>query len=930
MTTFAIVDLETTGNAKEDRIIEIGIVITKETGSVIKEFSSLIYPDRGIPPFITSLTGIEEEDVLDAPFFSEIIDEVYHLIKDSYIVAHNIEFDLGFLNGEFKRCGYEPLHNPFIDTVELARILIPTSPTFKLGQLAELLGMGHDRPHRALSDAQVTRDLLIYLLNRMSRLPERTLFHLLKVEDKLKSELRPFITKIRDDKRYSLEKEEGYTLIHGIPVKKSSHPQAENSSQLPPFSEWVEEAYEDEEGMKKVIKHYESRAGQRDMTELVYESLEKSKHALIEAGAGTGKSIAYLLASLYYAIQNGQRILVTTHTTSLQQQLLEEEIPSLEHLFKRPIRAVLYKGRSHYISLIHFSYELEQSRQDNYDIALTKAIILVWLTETATGDVDEIQLPSNGRQFWHKVSAEQSTKTVDLDLGEDSFYQWAQEKASHADLLITNHALFCMDLVSEEPRLPAYDRAIIDEAHHLEPVASRYFGIRMNYKELQRQLSQFSDMFKKSTYRQWVFRESFYKEAKKCQATVDEAKEELNQLSKYIFQSIKRENKGDRKKSDVGRIQYALKMGESSGFQSTAREMSLRFTALLFKLITGMDHMREQMRLAASMAEDYSLPILITRLDRQIELCHQIRKQLTDYFDSDTEELVKWIEIEGEGANNSIYLFSEPLNIADLLREELFHKKESVVLTSATLSTDGSFSYMKELLGIDQEDLLESIIPSPYSYDRQVQVMVPNDFPDIKRNPEEYIDAISEAIYSIAEVTKGRMLVLFTSYDMLRKTYSLLKEIIDPEEFMIFAQGVSSGSRDRLKKNFQSFEQSILLGTSSFWEGVDIPGEDLSCLVMVRLPFQPPDQPVQSNRDVQMKESGRNSFMERSLPQAIIRFKQGFGRLIRSSTDRGVVFICDQRLMEARYGKYFLNSIPEVPVSYRSTRELINQMEQWL
>ncbi|MGP4075297.1 ATP-dependent DNA helicase DinG [Halobacillus sp. K22] len=930
MTTFAIVDLETTGNAKEDRIIEIGIVITKETGVVIKEFSSLIYPDRGIPPFITSLTGIEEEDVLDAPFFSEIVDEVYHLIKDCYIVAHNIEFDLGFLNDEFKLCGYKPLHNPVIDTVELARILIPTSPTFKLGQLADLLGMGHDRPHRALSDAQVTRDLLIHLLNRLNRLPDRTLFHLLKIEDKLKSELRPFIQKIRDEKRYSLEKEDDYDLLHGIPVKKSKYPQAEKHSKLPPFSEWVDNAYENEEGMKKVVQNYESRSGQREMTELVFNSLDSSKHALIEAGAGTGKSIAYLLASLYYAVQSGQRVLVTTHTTSLQQQLLEEEIPSLEHLFKRPIRTVLYKGRSHYISLIHFSYELDQSQQDNYDIALTKAIILVWLTETATGDVDEIQLPSNGRQFWHKVSAEQSTKTVDLDIGEDSFYHWAQEKASHADLLITNHALFCMDLVSKEPRLPSYDRVIVDEAHHLEPVASRYFGIRMNYKELQRQLSQFSDMFKKSTYRQWVFRESFYREMKKCQATVDEAKEELNQLSKYIFQSIKRESKGDRKKSDVGRIQYALKTEESPGFQSTAREMSRRFTALLFKLITGMDHMREQMRLASNMAEDHSLPILITRLDRQIELCNQIRMQLKDYFGSVAEDHVKWIEIEGEGANNSIYLFSEPLNVADLLREELFHAKESVVLTSATLSTNGSFSYMKELLGIDGENLIESSIPSPYSYDQQVQVMVPNDFPDIKLNPDEYIDAISEAIYSIAEVTKGRMLVLFTSYDMLRKTYSLLKEIIDPEEFMIFAQGVSSGSRDRLKKNFQSFEQSILLGTSSFWEGVDIPGEDLSCLVMVRLPFQPPGQPVQSKRDAQMKEHGRNSFMDRSLPQAIIRFKQGFGRLIRSSTDRGVVFICDHRLMEARYGKYFLNSIPEVPVTYRSTRELINQMEQWL
>ncbi|QAS50808.1 ATP-dependent DNA helicase DinG [Halobacillus litoralis] len=932
MTTFAIVDLETTGNSasKGDRIIEIGIVVMNEEGSVVEEFSSLVYPEREIPPFITSLTGIEDEDVLEAPLFSEIAEDIYPLFQNGYIVAHNIEFDLSFLNDELARCGYQPLHNPIIDTVEFSRIMLPTSPTYKLGQLADHLNMGHDRPHRALSDAQVTADLLAYLLKELKSLPERTLVHLLKVESKLKSDLRPFIQLNIDQKRYGQITDPDIDIRHGISVRKQTNLRTTAPINLPSFESWKKDVYEGENGLKSLLDNFENRQGQQEMTTNVHEAFEQDKHAVIEAGAGTGKSVAYLLTASYHALQHDSRVVITTHTTSLQKQLLEDEIPKVERMFPRPIKAVLYKGKSHYISLVHFHYELENSYQDNYDVALTKAMILVWLTTTRTGDVDEIQLPSNGRQFWHKVSAEQSSKSVQLGYVDDSFYQWAQQKALHADLVITNHALFCMDIMKEESILPEYDRVVIDEAHHLESVSSRYFGVRMNYKEIQRHLTQFGEIFHKSVYRQWPLQREFHQYLERGQYAIDEAKEELSHLSRFIYQNVKKQ-KNLKGKSDVGRIQLVLKPEEMPSFMTTAKEMSYRFLASLQKLSHEMSKIEEQLRGLLSLKEDEGVPILLTRLHTHRELCQTIRSQLIHYFDFVREGEVKWVEIEGEGAANSIYLFSEPFDIARLLNQRLFQVKKSVILTSATLATDHSFTYIRDTLGlIDDERTLEVNIPSPYNYKNQVQLMVPNDFPNVKEDPDAFIEAISEAIYSVAEVTRGRMLVLFTSYDMLRKTYHLLRDFIDPEEFMIFAQGISSGSRDRLKKNFQAFDQAILLGTSSFWEGVDIPGDDLSCLMMVRLPFQPPDQPVQSIRNERMKKEGKNSFMEKSLPHAIIRFKQGFGRLIRSNKDRGIVFICDTRLMEARYGKYFLSSLPDVPVSYKSTRQLINQIEDWL
>src|SRR5699024_9076325 len=251
-----------------------------------------------------------------------------------------------------------------------------------------------------------------------------------------------------------------------------------------------------------------------------------------------------------------------------------------------------------------------------------------------------------------------------------------------------------------------------------------------------------------------------------------------------------------------------------------------------------------------------------------------------------------------------------------------FERKQSVILTSATLTMRNSFSFMIDQLGLHTDDLLTEQIASPFAYESQAQILIPNDFPDVQS--DRFIYSTCEAIISLAEITDGRMLVLFTSYDMLRKSHSLLQETMDLDKFVLIAQGISSGSRSRLKKNLQKFERSILLGTSSFWEGIDIPGEDLSCVMIVRLPFQPANHPVFEAKAEQLKEQGKNAFFDLSLPQAVIRFKQGFGRLIRSTRDRGIVFVCDARIKKAKYGKFFLDSLPEVPVLYDSTYELFD------
>ncbi|MEK4147563.1 ATP-dependent DNA helicase DinG [Robertmurraya sp. FSL W8-0741] len=930
---FVVVDLETTGNApkKGDKIIQFAAVVV-ENGKITEQFSSFINPGREIPLFIEELTGLNDEMVRDAPNFSEIAPKVLMLLEDAYFVAHNVLFDLSFLQEELIEAGYEGFLGPVLDTVEMARFLFPTSDSYKLNELAVQEGLNHERPHQADSDAYVTAELLLILLNRLWQLPNITLHQLLKLSGGLKSDVALLLDDLIIEKERSLEEIPFSLERHrGIMLRKLEDREEFAYDPSIPYPESDEEK---ERLFQGAFQGYEKRIGQFQMMDTVFKAFTNEKHALIEAGTGVGKSMAYLLPAAIFASERRETIVISTHTTQLQEQLLNNDIPLLQKILPNKLKAVILKGRSHYLSLAKFEQSLQED-DDNYDISLTKMQILVWLLETETGDRDELNLSSGGMLFWGKIKNDDSTYFQQRSWIKYDYYLRARKASQTANFIITNHSFLLTDLVADTAILPRYDYCILDEGHHFEKVCGKYFGLSLDYLHIRLLLSQFGQYEQKQIHYELeqILKE---KDSERTAETIhsfevsqlfNELMNEMDQFFRTVANVAKKRVKSS---AATNKVTFRLiKEGSDqdwSPIHSTGERFyfSLKdFAAAIKQYVEAFT--KEELQL--SNPQKLLIQEVVT-LQKELETVCETIKQLILF---PMDEFVTWVEVDIRSSQNSTTILGQPITIASQLREEFFLRKKSAVMTSATLSVKGSFQYMLKELGLDKLDCYVQQIESPFPYDKQVQLVIPNDLPEINSvSIDEYVAAITEHIISIAEATKGRMLILFTSYEMLRKTYNLMKESGLLEDFIIMGQGITAGSRTKLTRNFQRFDKAILLGTSSFWEGIDIPGEDLSCLIMVRLPFSPPNEPLTEAKCHKIKESGGNPFSEHSLPEAIIRFKQGFGRLIRTNQDRGFVVIFDKRIYTTSYGKVFLQSIPKVPVKKLNINATLDLIENFL
>ncbi|ALC90141.1 ATP-dependent DNA helicase DinG [Bacillus sp. FJAT-18017] len=924
---FVVVDLETTGNSpkKGDRIIQFAAVVIEE-GKITNQFTSLLNPGKQIPIFIEELTGLKNEDVKDAPLFSEVAPEISSILEDAYFVAHNVLFDLGFLQEELLMAGEEGFLGPVIDTVEMARFLEPEADSYKLSDLAEKEGLEHDRPHQADSDALVTAELFLLFLSKMESLPKNTLEQLSALSQGLKSDIHLLLEEYSSRAVSAPVSDTGKLVtINGISLKrKNEFPTKEftNDDTSYPFKD------EDKKTMMlRSFVEYEERTGQFEMMDEVYHALTNHTHALIEAGTGIGKSIGYLLPAAFFSRQRGARVVISTYTIQLQEQLMKKDIPLLKETLPFPVKATLMKGMNNYLSLPAFAKSLEEEN-DNYDTALAKMQILVWLTRTESGDRDELNLSSGGALYWNSISEEGNNPIGKEAWQGYHFYDYALKLANQADLIITNHSLLLSDVDAGSTVLPPYDYAVLDEGHQFEHASSDHMGIRLDYIGARLTLGQFG------LYEQ---KQLFYKVEKVISSLSDRGKAaprvKLNQLISdtlyemddffnLLISFVTKTVKNHASKRLRVRIDEKTNHREWEVLKNAANRFSF-----LLKDLHG----------AAASMLDMIIPIgstdtavLADQLHGFMEDAVKLRDKLNVIF-LDNTKYVKWIETDTRSPHNATSIYSMPLSVASEVKARFFDKKKSVILTSASLTVDQSFSFILSNLGLDSHHVNTVSIPSPFNYERNVQMFISTDLPAVNTVPQdEYIAEIAGRIISICDAAKGRMLILFTSHEMLKKTYELVKESGLLEEFALIAQGISGGSRSRLTRNFLKFDKAVLFGTNSFWEGVDIPGEGLSCLVVVRLPFSPPDEPWTKAKCEMIEQRGGKPFSEYSLPEAVLRFKQGFGRLIRTGRDRGVIVVFDKRLGEAAYGKAFLRSIPKVPVHKVGIDELIEGIEKWL
>ena len=940
---YLVIDFETTGNKPKDgdRIIQVGAVLV-ENGMIVDRYATLVNPGVMISPFIENLTGITNSMVRTAPDIEEILPDLLRLTDDVVLVGHNIYFDLSFLQNAFIEGGYLPFAGLVLDTVEMARLLLPSQDGYRLTDLSSELDIPLDRPHRADEDAEATAKVFIQLLQKMKGLPLITIQRLKELTRSYQSDLSELLKSLEKEKLFHTREETGIDVYRQLCLRSEQKQKMVDDSPIPEdFTLFMDQLVAEGGGLEKNLPGFEWRPSQLTMMKQVYDSFEDGKHLVVEAGTGTGKSLAYLIPAAYWAKQEGEKVVISTHTIQLQEQLYSRDLPLIKKIFHNGIKdPVLLKGRNHYLCLRKYEHSL-QEYHENYDFQLSKGQILVWLTETETGDIEEINLPSGGQYYWKQVQSD-ATSCLNRHCPWFSrcFYHNARRKAQQAELIITNHSLLFTDIQAEHRILPAYRYAVIDEAHHFDDVASRHLGHTLSSFQVdntfqflvsERGGGLLEDL-EKTLLQEKEIKASIAELFGNLPMDVRQCRDSWREMFQILHRwTIEKGKEGD----EIGHTHFRYKKGD---LQTTvgkgllaAVQNSLEWTAPLSKKLEQLSRqIQEQM-------ESMSLTMrgLVSDLNGTIQDLLTNMELLHSMLLSVDEENVYWVELDRRGFRKGIYINQAPLDVSTLIRNLFFDHKDSVVLTSATMSVNDSFRYALERLGINDlynENLVEtSLLPSPFNFPEQALLCVPSEIPSIKDATEkEFIQSLAQSLGEVARVTGGKMMVLFSSYSMLKNVYTLLKDNLSGSGFMVLGHGIDSHSRSKLTRRFRTTKNSILLGTSSFWEGVDIPGEDLSCLAIVRLPFVPPNHPLLEARTLKMKEERKNPFIQLSVPQAVIRFKQGFGRLVRTMSDRGVVLVYDRRIIDTTYGKIFINSLPKTPILIKPTREILPEISQWM
>lgn len=621
---------------------------------------------------------------------------------------------------------------------------------------------------------------------------------------------------------------------------------------------------------------YEYRTGQVQMAEAVLRAFEEKRHLVVEAGTGTGKTLAYLVPAIAAATATGGRVIVSTGTKNLQEQLMEKDIPFLQRVLPKRFTAAYMKGRGNYACLDKIRKAentpiLEGIGEIDYFDKVRR-----WAGKSEVGDRAELTELPEYLSFWRHIDARSETclgqKCADFD---PCFITRMRARAMDADIVVVNHHLFFADLALRGGQygqvLPDYSAVVFDEAHLIEDIAAEYFGAQVSSYQI----------------------EDLIRDVSNLQITNVESDKELTKISVHVSRFADRlwmgfrHGRGDEGRFPIPPNLFARKMTNGEIQTTPLGDDYLELDGAFERLETTLDALQDQP----------------TEVENLVKRVRQIRFDLQFIITGDDKLFVYWMERRGRG----VFLRASPIDVSSLLQDKLFENVETVVMTSATLASGGNFSFIRERLGLsDRTDDL--IAPSSFDFENQAILYLPPRMPD-PRAPE-WAQAAAGEVVKLLRATDGRAFVLSTSLAGMKALYERVSSEID---YPCLMQGGTSKSG--LLEKFRVTPNAVLFATSSFWQGVDVRGDQLSCVIIDKLPFAVPSDPLVAARQRLIDDQGGSSFYEYSVPQAIISLKQGLGRLIRSTTDIGVLAVLDPRIRTKAYGRLFLESLPPCRVT---------------
>ena len=918
-------------SASRDAIIEIGAV-RFDRERTIDEFHALVNPQRELPQFIRDLTGITQAEVDSAPAFSEVAGKLQRFVSGATPVAHNAAFDLGFL----QRNGIE-VGSRFCDTMELAYLVRPSARGYSLAQLAKQLSVDTGRSHRALDDARTARDVFLALLPELAGLDPSLLAEFRRLSRMSGWSIAPILDSAEDSIDLELTSPTT-TAMGGVDsrelrsrlLKPAAIEPEEDERPIDPAV--ILEALSSGSPFSDAIPNFEQRDEQIDMSAAIAETINRGGRLLVEAGTGVGKSLAYLLPAVLHATMNGQRVVVSTNTINLQEQLVSKDLPMVKEALTaidpdlaEEFRYSSLKGRANYLCFKRWS---SARRSPDIDEARARMIAktTAWVANTETGDRAELNLgPSSFQSAWNSISAQRAFECP-IRAGGPCFLQSARSGAEASHVVVVNHSLLISDLVSGGSAIPEYDVLIVDEAHHLEDVATDQLTYTFGQGEID---EIFSELIGERGILARVQaalsdnevtesnRDEFEKGLERAQTLSPRLRDEMRNLLRQVGAVVAPALGRSETQYDT-QVRILAAHHNSPEWESVTQQWD-NVAILLSEVSTSLSDLVEATRQDVP-DDDVAKDALISDLV-QVQLgLNNFSGKVSEMLIEPSEGGIYWVNFRRQ--SSEVTLNSAPLEVGPDLQERLYNEKRAIIMTSATMSTDGSLDHAADRLGFEQSRHL--VLGSPFNYSELALLYTPPSLPH--PNSPHFQVAIESTILEAVTAAQGSTMALFTSYGALRNTARSIRPDLESQDIQVLSQGLD-GPPQLLAEWFLEEPRSVLLGTSSFWQGVDFAGDSLTVLIIARLPFTVPSDPIFQARSEQY---GNEAFTKYAVPQAILKFRQGFGRLIRSSTDRGVAIVLDSRLTGSRYGTRFINSLPRMTVTDGKGWGTQSVVKRWL